>query len=43
MSGKQEADRGPLLLTSEDRVDGFSIMTDGRGNTMLLRWGKQVA
>ena len=44
MISKPEVDRGnSLLLTSKDRVDGFSIMTDGRRNTTLLRWGKLVA
>lgn len=32
-----------LLLTSKGRVDGFSIMTDGRHNITLLKRGKQVA
>ena len=44
MSGKQEVDRGnSLLLTSEDRVDGFSIVADDRHNITLLKWGKPVA
>jgi len=44
MSGKREVDRGnSLLLTSKDRVDGFSITANGRGNTTLLRWSKPVA
>jgi len=44
MSGKREVDRGDsLLITSKDRVDGFSIVTDGPGNITLLRWGKSVA
>ena len=44
MSGEREVDKGnSLLLTSKDGVDGFSISADGRGNTTLLRWGKQVA
>ncbi len=44
MGGKREVDRGnSLLLTSEGRADGFSVVTDGRGNTTLLRWDKQVA
>jgi hypothetical protein len=42
--GEQEADRGePLLLTSEDRANGFSIAVDDRYNTTLLKWGKQIA
>ena len=32
-----------MLLVSEDRVDGFSIVADDRGNTTLLRWDKRVA
>jgi len=41
MSGEREVDRGnSLLLTSEDRVDCFSIMADGRGNTTLLKRSK---
>ena len=44
MSGKREVDRGnSLLLTSKDRVDGFSIAADGRHNTTLLKRGKRVA
>lgn len=26
-----------MLLTSKDRVDGFSITANGRGNTTLLK------
>jgi len=44
MISKPEVDRGSsLLLTSKDRVDGFSMMADGRRNTTLLRRGKRVA
>jgi len=44
MNGKRAVDRGNyLLLTSKDRVDGFSIMTDSHRNITLLRWGKRVA
>ena len=32
-----------LLLTSGDRVDGFSIVADNRHNITLLKWGKSVA
>jgi len=41
---EQEADRGEsLLLTSEFRANGFSVVTDGGSNTTLLKWGKPVA
>ena len=44
MISKPEVDRGnSLLLVSEDRVDGFSIVADDRHNTTLLRWDKRVA
>ncbi len=44
MSSEREVDRsGSLRLTSEDRANGFSIVTDDRHNTMLLKQGKPVA
>ena len=44
MSGKQEVDSGnSLLLTSKDRVEGFSIVADGRHNISLLRWSEPIA
>jgi len=44
MSHEQESDQGgSLLLSSEDRADGFSIMVDNRSNITLLRWSKPVA
>ena len=44
MSGEREVDRGnSLLLMSEGRVDGFSLMADGCGNTTLLKRSKRVA
>ena len=32
-----------LMLTSKDRVDGFSIVVDDRHNISLLRWSQPVA
>lgn len=44
MSGEQRIEGGDCtLLTSEERVDGFSIEADSRHNITLLRWGKPVA
>ncbi len=44
MSSEQEGDKGEsLLLTSEDRANGFSVVTDNRHNITLLKWSKQVA
>jgi len=43
-SGKQEVDKvNSLLLPSEDRANGLSIVADDRHNTTLLKWGKRVA
>lgn len=44
MFSKHEIDGSdPLLLMSEDRANGFSIVADGRRNITLLRCGKPVA
>jgi hypothetical protein len=44
MNHKQESDKGdPLLLSSEDRDNGFSIVADDHHNITLLRWSKPVA
>ncbi len=44
MNGEQEVDRDDsLLLTSEDRANGFSIEADESHNITLLKWGKPVA
>ena len=41
MSSEQEVDRGgPLLLRSEDRANGFSIVADDCHNIMLFKWDK---
>ena len=32
-----------LLLVSEGRANGFSIVADDRRNTTLLKWDKPVA
>jgi len=43
MSGEREVDRGDsLLLTNEDRANGFSIVIDDRYNTTLLKQGSQL-
>jgi len=31
------------LLTSEDRANGFSIVTDESNNITLLKWSKPIA
>ena len=33
----------PLSLSSKDRADGFSVVTDDGNNITLLRWGKPIA
>lgn len=43
MSGEREVDRGDFLLTDDDRANGFSIVTDDRHNTTMLKQGKPVA
>ncbi len=44
MSDKRKGDRDDsLLLTSEDRANGFSIVAENRHNITLLKQGKQVA
>ena len=44
MSREQRLDKGdPLFLSSEDRADGFSIVSDNRHNITLLKWSKPVA
>jgi len=44
MADEREVDRGDsLLLTNEDRANGFSIVTDDHHNTTLLKQGKPVA
>ncbi len=44
MSGEQEIDRdNSLLLTSEDRAKGFSMITDESNNITLFKCGKLVA
>ncbi len=32
-----------LLLTGEDRANGFSIARDDHRNTTLLKWGRPIA
>jgi len=44
ISREQESNEGSsLLLSSEDRVSGFSIVCDNRQNITLLKWSKPVA
>ena len=44
MNDKQEFDRDtPFVLSSTDKDNGFSIMTDDRHNIILLEWNKPVA
>lgn len=44
MSGEQEIDRAnSLLLMSEDRANGFSMMTDESHNVTLLKRGRPMA
>lgn len=44
MSDEQEIDRdNSLLLTSEDRANGFSIITDESHNVTLLKRGSPMA
>ncbi len=33
----------PLSLSSKDRADGFSVVTDDGNNINLLRWSKPIA
>ncbi|MBA7690959.1 hypothetical protein ES703_99495 [subsurface metagenome] len=41
---EQGLDKGDsLLLSSEDKADGFSILRDNRHNITLLKWSKPVA
>jgi len=44
ISREQESNEGSsLLLSSEGRADGFSIVCDNRQNITLLKWSKPVA
>ncbi len=44
MNGEQEVDRDDsLLLTSEDRADGFSMVADESHNITLLKRGRPMA
>ncbi len=44
MNDKKEFDRDtPFVLSSTDKDNGFSIMTDDRHNIILLEWNKPVA
>jgi len=44
MSCEQESNKVDFsLLSSEDKADGFSVVTDGRHNIILLKRGKSVA
>lgn len=43
MSSDQESNKVDSLLTSEDKVNGFSIVVNGYGNIMLLKWNKPIA
>ena len=44
MNDKEEFDRiTPFVLSSTDKDNGFSIMTDDRHNIILLEWNKPIA
>jgi len=44
ISREQESNEGSsLLLSSEDRASGFSIVADDCHNITLLKWGKRIA
>jgi len=44
VNGEQGLDKSDsLLLTSQDRANGFSVVRDDHHNTTLLKWGRPMA
>lgn len=41
--GHERRKGNPLSLSSEERADGFSVVTGDGNNITLLRWSKPIA